>query len=134
MVLNMPTTVINCSDGTVQEPVSNWVTRQVGARLVSVVSPVFGPDDILSHGSSPRADVIKQSVLHSLERHGSKMIVFAGHEGCTGNAASKMEHIKEIKESCTFIASWVLPGKPDIVGLWVDAAGTIEVVYDSRVS
>jgi len=110
-------TAINCMDGRTQEPVNNWMKKEFKVNYVdSVTEP--GPDKILAEGSSSLVESIKNRVLISVEKHGSKNIVLVSHHDCAGNPVSKEKHLKQLEESLNLISSWNLD--VNVFGVWVD--------------
>lgn len=122
-------TAVNCMDGRVQAPVAEWVRARYPVQYVDAVTEA-GPDGILANGPAQLIESIRQRVLVSVEKHGSPVIVIAGHHDCAGNPVSKEQHALDIQRAMQVIASWNLP--VHIIGLWVNEAGGVEVVGELR--
>jgi carbonic anhydrase len=111
-------TAINCIDGRVQVPVVEFVKKEFGVDYVDMITEP-GPDKVLSENAvSEVINSIKERVLISVEKHGSKNIIIAGHHDCAANSTTKDEHLKQIAEAVETIKSWGL--KADVHGVWVD--------------
>jgi carbonic anhydrase len=115
---NVFLTAINCIDGRVQKPVIEFATREFGAEYVDTIT-VPGPDKVLSENiSDDIIELIKKYVSISVEKHGSKIVIIAGHHDCAANPAEEEEHRRQIKEAVKNIKEWGL--KVDVHGVWVD--------------
>lgn len=116
---------VNCMDGRVQAPVSDWVKTTFGVQYVDMVTEA-GPDGILAHGPSQLVESIQSRVRVSTGPHSARVVIVAGHAGCAGNPVSPEQHIADVQAGMRTVASWGL--NVTIVGLWVSEGGTIEVV------
>jgi hypothetical protein len=121
-------TAVNCMDGRVQLPVTDWMKTQFKLDFVDMITEP-GPDKIVS-GHGPQSESIKARAAISANAHGSKIIVIAGHDDCAGNPVSEKQHKSEITGSIKVIKSWNLPFEK-VIGLWVDKDWKIEVVDSS---
>ena len=110
-------TAINCMDGRTQEPIINWAKKEFNVDYVDAITEA-GPDKILADGSSDLVESIKNRVLISVEKHGSKNIIMIAHHDCAGNPVSKEEHLVHLEKSVETISSWNLG--VDIIGVWID--------------
>jgi hypothetical protein len=111
-------TAINCIDGRVQEPVTEFITSEFRVDYVDMITEP-GPDKILSENKAfDIIESIKKRVLISVEKHKSKIVVIAGHYDCAANPAQDKEHLRQIRESVKNIKEWNL--EVDIYGVWVD--------------
>ncbi|MBU8932843.1 MAG: hypothetical protein KOO62_02440 [candidate division Zixibacteria bacterium] len=110
-------TAINCMDGRTQLPVNEWLRTQFKADYVDTITEP-GPDKILSEPANPLADSIKNRVLISVEKHGSKVIAIVAHGGCAGNPVTKEEHLEMVKKAVATVAGWV--EGVTVLGLWLD--------------
>jgi len=110
-------TAINCMDGRTQEPTINWAKKEFNVDYVDAITEA-GPDKILADGSSDLVESIKNRVLISVEKHGSKNIIMIAHHDCAGNPVSKEEHLVHLEKSVETISSWNLG--VDIIGVWID--------------
>ncbi len=123
-------TAINCIDGRVQAPVTEWVRARFGVQYVDTVTAP-GPDGVLTRGTPEANKLIRDYVRVSQESHQSGVLAVAGHFGCAGYPVSPEEHIAAIRAAAEIVASWGLPMR--VMGLWVNEGGQIEVVSDSAV-
>lgn len=64
--------------------------------------------------------MIKSKVEISVNAHGSKIILIAGHHDCAGNPVTKEAHSKQIKKAVRVIKSWKLQPIDKIIGVWVN--------------
>jgi len=119
------TTAINCMDGRVQIPVIEWMKQKFNAQFVDMITEP-GPDKILSKETSELVNSIRNRVLISVEKHGSKVIAITGHADCAGNPVSKEIHLENIINSIQTIQSWGLP--ITIIGLWINENYEVEEV------
>jgi hypothetical protein len=122
-------TAINCMDGRVQFPVANWMKEQFALGYVDMITEP-GPDKILASGYGQAVESIKARAQISVNAHGSKIIVIAGHDDCAGNPVSKEQHVLHIKKAVQTIRSWNLPFNK-IIGVWVNKDWEIEVIDSS---
>jgi hypothetical protein len=117
-------TAMNCIDGRVQEPVSQWLRATYHLDYVDVITE-SGPDQALLSGAET-VEQIKSKVLISMKLHGSSVVALAGHHDCAGNPVSKEDHWEHIRRSLQVIRLWNLP--MTLVGLWVNERREVEVV------
>ena len=118
-------TAINCMDGRVQAPVTEWVRANFPVHYVDTITEA-GPDGILAHGPVELIESIRSRVLVSVNAHHSGVVVVAGHAGCAGNPVSREQHIADVREAMRVIAGWGLPVR--VTGLFVGETGSVEVV------
>lgn len=119
---------INCIDGRVQSPVSNWLKAYAGVDYTDRITEP-GPDKVVAFGTPEKIEAIKQKVLVSINAHGAKIVAIAGHYDCAGNPTSRDEHIKQVKKAVREIVSWNLNVR--IIGLWINEKWEVEVVTDT---
>jgi len=117
-------TSVNCIDGRVQNPVSDWIKRNHGVDYVDVVSEP-GCDLVLS-GPSDAEPAIRAKLEISINAHKSELVFVSGHHECAANPVSREEHVEHIRRSVARIASWGLPVR--VFGLWVDDSWSAELV------
>ncbi len=118
-------TAINCMDGRVQLPIIEWMKNRFHVDYIDMVTEP-GPDKILAENNTPLVESIKNRVLISVEKHGSKAVVITGHAGCAGNPVTKEEHIDHVKRAMQQIKSWGLP--VSICGVWMDSDWKPEII------
>ena len=119
-------TAINCMDGRVQLPVTNFMKSKYGLDFIDMITEP-GPDKMLTLGSPTQVESIKSRVLISVNAHGSQTILIAAHHNCAGNPVSKEEHIRQVKECMKILQSWKLPVK-NITGAWINDNWTLEII------
>jgi hypothetical protein len=119
-------TAINCMDGRVQIPVTDWLKKKYALDYVDVITEP-GPDKMLTQGTPAQLESIKSRVLISVNAHGSQTIIVAGHDDCAGNPVSKDEHIRQIKRCVDIVRSWKLPVS-SVIGAWVNDSWAVEIV------
>lgn len=111
-------TAINCMDGRVQKPLMEFAINKFKVDYVDMITEA-GPDKILSENKDTNAvESIKRRVVISVEKHGSKVIIIAGHHDCAGNPVEKEKHYKQIRESVQNIKKWNLD--VEVCGVWID--------------
>lgn len=104
---------VQCIDGRVQGPVSEWIRSECGVDYVDAITEP-GCDSALSEGD--RAD-LRSKVEISVRAHGSKTVFVSGHHDCAANPGSEQEHARQVRASVQRVRGWGLPVK--VVGLWV---------------
>ena len=118
-------TAINCIDGRVQVPVSNWLKRSYSVSYVDTITEP-GVDRLFSETNMDRIQQLKSKVLMSMRAHGSNTVVISGHYDCAGNPVTKSDHVNHIKNATKVIESWSLEVK--VIGVWVNESWEVEVV------
>jgi len=119
-------TSINCIDGRVQTPISNWIKRKYSVDYVDIVTHP-GSDKVMSENIDIIAQ-IKSKVLISINAHNSKLVVVSGHHDCAANISSKDKHLIQIQKSINIVKSWRL--SISVIGLWVNDQWEIEQVQE----
>ena len=115
---------INCIDGRVQAPVSDWIRKTHGVDFVDVISEP-GCDLVLSAPSDAESR-IKTKLEISVNAHGSRMVFVSGHHQCAANPVSREEHMGHIRAAMDRIDSWNLPVR--VRGLWIGDSWNAEPV------
>ena len=118
-------TVINCIDGRTQIPVSKWIKENYSLDYIDTITEP-GPDKVISEKNASKIEQLKTKVLISINAHGSKIVILAGHHDCAANPVSKTNHINQIKKSINEIKAWNLG--IDVLGIWVNEEWKIERV------
>lgn len=108
-------TVVNCMDGRTQVPVIEYLKEEYGADYVDCVTEA-GPDGHLACGSAC-SESIRERVMISVEKHGSKVVAIVGHHDCAGNPVDEETHKKQILEGVGCIKKWF--PQVEAVGVWV---------------
>lgn len=119
-------TAINCMDGRVQLPIINWMKEQFNLDYVDMITEP-GADKAVCDGWFELIEDIKAKVLISVNKHGSKIIVIAGHDDCAGNPVTPEEHKAQLKKSVKEVLSWKLPLEK-VIAVWVNKDWRVEVV------
>lgn len=122
-------TSINCIDGRVQNPISDWIKKNYDIDFVDVVSEP-GCDSVLSdndlNNTSNPIDSLKSKTMISVSAHNSKLVFVSGHHQCAANPVSKDQHMAHIKKAVDQVKSWNLP--VDVIGLWVNESWCVETI------
>lgn len=104
-------------DGRIQEPVINYLKSNFGIDYVDMITE-SGPDKILAEESDKyRMNSIKQRLEISINNHGSKIILMAGHAGCSTNPVEKEIHIAQILQSAAVLKNWF--SEVQIIPVWI---------------
>jgi carbonic anhydrase len=119
-------TAINCIDGRVQEPVTEYLKRKLGVIFIDMITDA-GPDGILAQMTDYETiKAIKKRVTISVQRHGSKHIAVIGHHGCAGNPVDAYTHHSHIRSAVQSIRIWF--PDIDVFGLWVNDSWGVEEI------
>jgi len=111
----------------VQLPVIEWMKKNYGLDYIDTITEV-GVDKIVSQAEDKRVELIKSKVEISVNAHGSKIIVIAGHHDCAGNPVSKETHLEQIKNAVGVIKSWNIQSADKIVGVWVNEYWDVNII------
>ncbi len=120
-------TVINCIDGRTQLPALNWIKENYSIDYVDAITEP-GPDKVVSEEKVEKIEQLKSKINISIEKHGSKLVVIAGHHDCAGNPISKEEHQNQIRKSISVIKSWNM--SVEVIGIWINDRWEIEKVEE----
>ena len=120
-------TSINCIDGRIQLPVSNWIKQKYSVDYVDMITHP-GSDKIIGEKNIEGISEIKTKTLVSINAHNSKLIVISGHHDCAGNPVSKEMHLTQIKKSINIIKSWNL--SVTVIGVWINDQWEIEEIQE----
>lgn len=117
-------TAVNCMDGRVQEPVIQYLKKKYRVDFVDMITEP-GPDKILAEQTeSFKLNSIKQRLDISVNQHGSKMILMAGHADCAGNPVDKDTHIAQTLNAAALIRQWF--PEVEIVPVWIGEDRVVE--------
>lgn len=119
-------TAINCMDGRVQLVLYQWMKDKYGLDYVDTITEP-GVDRILSEGSATERAAIEKKARISVEAHGSKVIVIAGHHDCAGNPVCREDHCRQVKKAVQVVRSWKLP--VEVVGVWIGEDWSVTVGF-----
>jgi carbonic anhydrase len=115
-------TVVGCMDGRVQEVTTAFGKQKFGALYPDKITEA-GMVGIIATKLTPEfSENLKEKILISLEKHGSRGILVDGHEDCAGNPVSDGQQKEEIKKSVDFIRALIQDRVP-VVGVFVHRAG-----------
>lgn len=120
-------TSINCVDGRVQSPISDWIKQKYSIDYVDAVTHP-GSDKVMAEKNIDCITQIKSKVLTSISAHNSKLVVVSGHHDCASNLSTEDMHITQIQKSINVVKSWRLP--VTIVGLWVNKQWKIKQIVE----
>ena len=120
-------TSINCIDGRIQLPISNWIKQKYSVDYVDVITHP-GSDKIIGEKNIEGISEIKSKTLVSINAHNSKLVVISGHHDCAGNSVSKETHLTQIKKSINIIKSWNCP--VTVIGVWINDQWEIEEIQE----
>ncbi len=119
-------TAINCMDGRVQMPVTEWVKNEHRVDYVDMITEP-GPNKILAEMKDTIVlESIRRKVEISVSKHASRIIVVVGHHDCAGNPAPEDEQLEQIRGAIETVKSWNFDVK--VIGLWVDKSWTVHEV------
>jgi carbonic anhydrase len=111
-------TAINCMDGRVQQPASDWIKKKFGLDYVDTITEP-GPNKILAENQdSTFVGSIRRRADISVNKHGSKVIAVLGHHDCAGNPVDKETQIRQIKAAMKTVSTWGFDVQ--VIGLWID--------------
>lgn len=119
-------TAINCMDGRVQEPVTQWLREEYGKEYIDMITEP-GPNLILANNQpQSKVESIRSRVEISVNEHGSDLIAVVGHYDCAGTPAGKREQLEDIKSAIGKVGTWDL--EVEVIGLWVNKEWKVERV------
>jgi carbonic anhydrase len=111
-------TAINCMDGRVQSPVTEWLKYRFGVDYVDMITEP-GPERVLADDLfRPTIDSIYRKIHASIMFHNSEIVAVIGHHDCAGNPVNKEIQHKQILNAVRLLKSWCVGVK--VVGLWVE--------------
>jgi hypothetical protein len=116
-------TAINCMDGRVQKPLTEWIQKRYQVEYVDMITEA-GPDRVLLDAALDQLEIIKTKARISAEKHNSKVMVIAGHHDCAGNPVSAAEHKRMIGEAVEQVNTWNLG--VEVTGVWINSDWQVE--------
>ena len=117
-------TAINCMDGRVQEPVTNFLKKRLGATYIDMITEA-GPDGILARMASYETiNSIKKRIDISIQKHGSKHIAVIAHHDCAGNPVDANTHRSHVRSAVQNVRVWY--PNADVFGLWINENWEVE--------
>jgi hypothetical protein len=121
-------TAVNCIDGRVQTPVSDWIKLHTHVQFVDMIT-FPGADQVLSSGNNEKINRIAEKIKVSIDSHQSKVLAIVGHFDCAANDVSIDEHKKQVIEGVELVKSWKLGIR--VIGLYVNEWNSVDLVYDT---
>ncbi len=121
--MDIRATCLNCMDGRVQLPVLQWIKASYPVDFVDVITEA-GMDAVLS-GQADISEILR-SIAISVNLNKSTRLFVVGHNDCRGNPVEEKIHRQQIRDSVERLKSY-WPNQ-EIVGLWVNASWSVEVV------
>ncbi len=82
---------------------------------------------MLASGTFNQLEALKSKAQVSVNTHGSRIIVIAGHDDCAGNPATPEEHKSQILKAAEKVRAWKLPAEK-IIPVLINKDWEIEVV------
>ncbi len=99
-------TAINCMDGRVQIPVTEYLKEKFGVDYVDMITET-GPIKYLAENTdSDKIESVRKRVELSVVNHDSKIVAIVGHADCVGNPAERETQIEQINKSVDLAKSW----------------------------
>jgi hypothetical protein len=112
-------TAINCIDGRVQEPVTEYLKKKYKADYVDMVTAP-GPNKILAEGDDSGSIVnLRNCVEISMKKHGSKILAVCAHHDCAGNPVDEEQQKKHLLQAVEVINTWGFNIR--VILLWIDS-------------
>lgn len=119
-------TVINCMDGRVQKPVTEYLLKKFDVKYIDVITEP-GPNLILAEQKNKDLlNSIANRLEISIKKHHSNNIAIVGHHDCAGNPTSKENQLIHLSESIKKLKS-AYPNV-NVIGLWVNDAWGVEEI------
>ena len=118
-------TAINCMDGRIQEPVTNYIKDKYDVLFVDMITDA-GPVKILSNKKTENLRFIISCIDISLKKHKSKGIAIVAHYDCAGNPVPDEEQKKLLQKAVSFLMNKYI--NVSVCGLWVDKNRKVEKI------
>lgn len=109
-------TVFNCIDGRCQRLVHAWCERELGIEYADTIT-IAGCDSVLVADAAEAERAFKLAKI-SVDAHGARDAVIAGHSACAANKVSNDEHRADVERAAAAIAQRGL--YRSVTGLFVD--------------
>jgi len=117
-------TAINCIDGRVQQPVTEYLKWRLGVAYIDLITQP-GPDVVLAQMIDYEAiRSIKKRVGVSIQQHGSQHIAVIGHHDCRGNPVDAGTHHSHIQSAIQSVRIWYRD--VEVFGLWINESWEVE--------
>ena len=118
-------TAINCMDGRIQEPITNYIKKKYNVLFVDMITGA-GPVKILSNKKTENLESIISCIDISLKKHKSKGIAIVAHYDCAANPIADEEQKKILQKAVIFLENKYI--NVSVCGLWVDKDRKVENV------
>jgi carbonic anhydrase len=109
-------TVFNCIDGRCQRLVHAWCERELGIEYADTIT-IAGCDSVLVTDPTEAERAFKLAKI-SVDSHGARDAVIAGHSSCAANKVSNDQHRADVERATAAIAQRGL--YRSVTGLFVD--------------
>jgi hypothetical protein len=125
-------TAVNCIDGRVQTPISQYLKNRFEADYVDMIT-CPGPVRVLSLGEDKKLmEQLHDSIRISTCNHGSRLIAVVAHYDCAANNLSKEIQFDQMAESINRIEQWEIAVAT--IGLWVNDSWSVEEISIQKTS
>jgi len=112
-------TAINCMDGRVQKPVTEYIQKNFDVDYVDMITEP-GPSKILSEGKDiDTIESLRKRVKISAEKHKSQIVAIVAHYDCAGSPEDEDVQKEYLKKAVSVVFLWGFSVKK-IIALWVD--------------
>lgn len=109
--------LLNCIDGRTQQPLLEWVRRELDVSHVDIVTEP-GVDGVLARGDDTTVQARLDKVCVSRLAHGAVALVVAGHHDCAANPGEAPSHFQDLDRAVQVVAE-ALPELP-VRAVYVD--------------
>lgn len=121
--------LLNCIDGRTQQPLLDWVRRELDVTYVDVVTEP-GVDAVLARGSDTIVQALLDKVCVSRLAHGAVALIVAGHHDCAANPGDAAQHASDLTAAVEALRE-ALPELP-VRGVYVDDSWSVQLLGDNQ--
>ena len=121
--------LLNCIDGRTQQPLLDWVRRELDVTYVDVVTEP-GVDAVLARGDDWTVQALLDKVCVSRLAHGAVALIVAGHHDCAANPGDAAQHASDLTAAVEALRE-ALPELP-ARGVYVDDSWTVQLLGDNQ--
>jgi hypothetical protein len=118
-------TVVACMDGRSVFAVTSFLRRKYRILYPDMITEP-GMDGFLSSikVSEDTIQDIQRKMAISIQHHGSRVVIVAGHDDCAGNRVNKEKHCEHIRIAATRVADFDFGVSEQILvlGVWIAEA------------
>jgi hypothetical protein len=114
--------LLNCIDGRTQQPLLEWVRRELDVSHVDVVTEP-GVDGVLARGDDTTVQALLDKVCVSRLAHGAVALVLAGHHDCAANPGEATSHLQDLSRAVEVVGK-ALPELP-VQAVYVDSTWSV---------